>query len=270
MTELTTSPAWKALEGHFAVMENKRMKDMFEADAKRFDKFSLKYDDILFDYSKNIITDETMELLYSLAAQQDVMSKVKAMYNGEKINTTEDRAVLHIALRAHISPETAIYVDGENVMPAVKETLRRIKDFTEKVRSGRWHGFTGKSINTVVNIGIGGSDLGPVMVCEALKPYCKRDLEMFFCSNVDGTHITEILSKCNPETTLFLVASKTFTTQETMANAGTAKAWLVKNFSDDESSVASHFAALSTNDKAVSVFGINTDNMFGFWDWVSA
>lgn len=269
MSDLTVSPAWTALEAHYSMMKSVHMKELFANDPSRFDKFSSKLDigDILLDFSKNIVTDETMVLLYNLASQQDVKGKAMAMFRGEKINSTEDRAVLHIALRAH-SSDTCIYVDGEDVMPAVKETLARIKLFVDKVRSGSWKGHTGKSINTIVNIGIGGSDLGPVMVCEALKPYSKRDLQMHFCSNVDGTHISEILTKCDPETTLFLVASKTFTTQETMTNAGTAKAWLLKSFNGDSASVASHFAALSTNSDAVSQFGIDTANMFGFWDWV--
>lgn len=272
MSDLTTSTAWKALEAHYSVMKTTHMRDLFAQDPARFNKFSTKYDNdsVLFDYSKNIITEETMELLYNLASQQDVKGKAKAMFSGEKINTTEDRAVLHIALRAHVSDDVVINVDGEDVMPAVKETLRRIEKFCTKVRSGEWKGYTGKSINAIVNIGIGGSDLGPVMVCEALKSYSKRDLTMHFCSNVDGTHIIEILTKCDPETTLFLVASKTFTTQETMTNAGTAKAWLLSKFNNDDKAVASHFAALSTNGDAVAKFGIDTENMFGFWDWVSA
>lgn len=242
------------------------MKTLFAEDASRFDTFSASFEDILLDYSKNRITGTTMQLLYELAKQQDVKGKAQAMFNGETINNTEGRAVLHIALR---SPSGShIYVDGEDVMPAVTEVLQRIKLFTEKVRSGEWKGHTGKSIQHIVNIGIGGSDLGPVMVCEALKPYAKRDLQMHFCSNVDGTHVSEILKECDPETTLCLVASKTFTTQETMTNAGTAKQWILDAFNGDESSVAKHFAALSTNAQGVSEFGIDTDNMFGFWDWV--
>jgi glucose-6-phosphate isomerase len=207
-----------------------------------------------------------MELLFDLAKQQDVQGKARAMFSGEKINNTENRAVLHIALRNQ--SDNPIYVDGQDVMPEVRDVLQRIKIFTEKVRSGEWKGHTGKSIQHIVNIGIGGSDLGPVMVCEALKPYSKRDLQMHFCSNVDGTHISEILKLCDPETTLLLVASKTFTTQETMTNANTAKKWILDAFNNDVSSVAKHFAALSTNAKGVSEFGIDTDNMFGFWDWV--
>ena len=266
MTELTASPAWKALEAHYASMKDTHMKELFAGDADRFKKFSLQYEDILFDYSKNRVTEETMDLLYKLAEQQDVMGLAKKMFSGEKINTTEDRAVLHIALRNQSN--TPIMVDGKDVMPEVNETLKNIKAFTEAVRGGDWKGQTGKPIKHIVNIGIGGSDLGPVMVCEALKPYSKRDLEMHFCSNIDGTHMAEILKLCDPETTLFLVASKTFTTQETMTNAGTAKKWVLDAFSGDESAIAKHFAALSTNSKAVSEFGIDTKNMFGFWDWV--
>jgi glucose-6-phosphate isomerase len=268
MTDLTATPAWKALQTHYdGGMKNVQMKDLFAHDPERFRKFSMKFEDILLDYSKNRITEETMDLLYALAKQQNVQNKAQAMFRGEKINNTEDRAVLHIALRNHQS-NTPILVDGKDVMPAVKETLQRIKAFTEKIRSGQWKGQTGRSINAIVNIGIGGSDLGPVMVCEALKPYSKRDLQMHFCSNVDGTHVSEILKKCDPETTLFLIASKTFTTQETMTNAGTAKKWVLDAFGGDESAVAKHFAALSTNDEAVAHFGIDTNNMFGFWDWV--
>lgn len=263
---LTASPAWEALAAHFADIKGATMKDMFAADAARFDKYSLEFEEILMDFSKNRITDETMKLLYGLASQQDVTGLAKKMFGGEKINETEGRAVLHVALRNQSN--TPIIVDGKDVMPEVNEVLGRIKTFTEKVRSGEWKGQTGKSITDVVNIGIGGSDLGPVMVCEALKPYSKRDLKMHFCSNVDGTHISEILKSVDPETTLFLIASKTFTTQETMTNAGTAKAFILKAFDGDESSVAKHFAALSTNAAGVSKFGIDTTNMFGFWDWV--
>lgn len=264
--DVADTPAWEALEKHFEATKDVQMRDQFAADPERFDKFSLKFEDILMDFSKNRISEETMDLLYKLAEQQDVMGLAKKMYSGEKINETEGRAVLHVALRNQSN--TPILVDGKDVMPDVNETLGRIKKFTEDVRSGAWKGQTGKSITAIVNIGIGGSDLGPVMVYEALKPYSKRDLDMHFCSNIDGTHIAEILKKCDPETTLFLVASKTFTTQETMTNARTAKKWVLDNFDGDESSVAKHFAALSTNAKGVSEFGIDTSNMFGFWDWV--
>ena len=263
--DVSTTDAWKALEAHFEVTKDIHMKDQFASDPERFKKFSMSFEDILLDFSKNRISEETMDLLYELAEQQDVMTMAKQMYAGEKINSTEGRAVLHIALRNQSN--TPIIVDGEDVMPGVNETLTRIKTFTESVRNGVWKGYTGKSINTIVNIGIGGSDLGPVMVCEALKPYSKRDLDMHFCSNIDGTHMAEILKLVDPETTLFLVASKTFTTQETMTNAGTAKQWLL-DAHKDESSVAKHFAALSTNATGVAAFGIDTNNMFGFWDWV--
>jgi glucose-6-phosphate isomerase len=267
MSKLAETAAWKALEAHYATMKDVTMKDLFAADSERFHKFSMNFEDLLLDYSKNRITQETMDLLYKLAEQQNVKGKAQAMFRGEKINSTEGRAVLHVALRNR-SPTPSL-VDGVDVMPDVRETLNRIQAFTENVRNGDWKGHTGQSINTIVNIGIGGSDLGPVMVCEALKPYSKRDLRMHFCSNVDGTHISEILQQCNPETTLFLVASKTFTTQETMTNAGTAKQWLLNAMQGDASSVAKHFAALSTNAEGVSKFGIDaTNNMFGFWDWV--
>lgn len=242
------------------------MKDLFNNDPERFSKFSMKFEDVLMDFSKNRITTETMDLLYRLAEQQDVMGLAKKMFAGEKINATEGRAVLHVALRNQSN--SPILVDGKDVMPDINETLARIKAFTESVRSGEWKGQTGKSITSVINIGIGGSDLGPVMVTEALKPYTKRDLAMHFCSNVDGTHIAEILKLCDPETTLILVASKTFTTQETMTNAKTAKKWLLDYFKGDAAAVAKHFAALSTNTKGVAEFGIDTNNMFGFWDFV--
>jgi len=263
--DLSTTAAWKALEAHYEATKDVHMKDQFAADPDRFNKFSLKFEDILMDFSKNRVSEETMDLLYKLAEQQDVIGMAKRMYSGEKINATEGRAVLHVALRNQSN--TPIIVDGEDVMPAVNDVLARIKTFTEDVRGGKWKGFTGKSIEAVVNIGIGGSDLGPVMVCEALKHYSKRDLKMHFCSNVDGTHIAEILRLCDPETTLFLVASKTFTTQETMTNAISAKTWVIDNFKDD-AAVAKHFVALSTNTKGVSEFGIDTANMFPFWDWV--
>mmetsp|Transcript_2302 Transcript_2302/g.2662 ORF Transcript_2302/g.2662 Transcript_2302/m.2662 type:complete len:566 (+) Transcript_2302:103-1800(+) len=268
-TLLTSSPAWKALQVHYEATKDVHMKDLFASDPDRFTKFSMQFEDILVDSSKNRITDETMKLLYALAKQQDVAGLAKRMYAGEKINETEERAVLHIALRNQSN--TPIYVDGKDVMPDVKEVLGKIQTFTDNVRNGVWKGHTGQTITDIVNIGIGGSDLGPVMVCEALKPYAKRDLRMHFCSNVDGTHISEILlhQHLNPATTLFLIASKTFTTQETMTNAGTAKAWILKAFGGDAASVAKHFAALSTNTEGVTKFGIDaSQNMFGFWDWV--
>eukprot|EP00571_Detonula_confervacea_P004272 CAMPEP_0172318706 /NCGR_PEP_ID=MMETSP1058-20130122/35587_1 /TAXON_ID=83371 /ORGANISM="Detonula confervacea, Strain CCMP 353" /LENGTH=555 /DNA_ID=CAMNT_0013033595 /DNA_START=35 /DNA_END=1702 /DNA_ORIENTATION=+ len=266
MTGVETTAAWKALQTHYAATSTTQVRDLFAADPARFSKMSLNFEDLLLDYSKNCVTEETMDLLYKLAEESDVLGKAKEMYSGAKINNTEGRAVLHVALRNQSN--TPIYVDGKDVMPEVNEVLAKIKVFTENVRDGTWKGHTGKTINTVVNIGIGGSDLGPVMVTEALKPYCKRDLKMLFCSNVDGTHIAEILKQCDAERTLFLIASKTFTTQETMTNAGTAKKWLLDYYKGDATSVAAHFAALSTNAQGVSAFGIDTNNMFGFWDWV--
>jgi len=207
MTGVETTVAWKALTAHYATMQNTQVRDLFAADPSRFDKMHLKFEDLLLDYSKNCVSEETMKLLYQLADESNVIEKAKEMYSGVKINNTEGRAVLHVALRNQSN--TPIYVDGKDVMPEVNEVLAKIKTFTENVRNGVWKGHTGKTINTVVNIGIGGSDLGPVMVTEALKPYCKRDLKMLFCSNVDGTHVAEILKQCDAERTLFLIASKT-------------------------------------------------------------
>ncbi len=261
----TTTKAWQALTEHFAETKETQLKTLFADDTARFDQFSAQFgSDILVDYSKNLITKETLDKLFALAEETDVKSAIAAMFSGEKINQTEDRAVLHVALRNRSN--TPIYVDGEDVMPAVNAVLDKIKSFTEKVISGEWKGYTGKAITDVVNIGIGGSDLGPYMVTEALKPY-KNHLNMHFVSNVDGTHISETLKNLDPATTLFLVASKTFTTQETMTNAHTARSWFLDS-AKDEAHVAKHFAALSTNGKAVSEFGIDTDNMFEFWDWV--
>lgn len=271
-TPLTSSPAWQALQSHYDSLQSVHLKYLFAEDPNRFLQFSASFEDdaILLDYSKNRVTKDTMDMLYALAEQQDVRGQAQAMFRGEKINTTEGRAVLHVALRNHFEDGTPIYVDGKDVMPDVKEVLARIAKFSEDVRTGVWKGHTGKEIRHVVNVGIGGSDLGPVMVCEALKPYATDKLELHFCSNVDGTHMAEILKKCDPETTLFLIASKTFTTQETMTNARTGKQWILDAFGGDTSAVAKHFAALSTNAKGVSEFGIDTTNMFGFWDWVRA
>ena len=261
----TRTQAWQALEAHFAANKEMRLKDLFAQDPQRFDKFSLTFGgDILVDYSKNLITEETLKLLVNLAGETDLRSAIDAMFNGDKINMTEGRAVLHTALRNR--SDRPIEVDGKDVMPEVNAVLAKMKGFCEKVISGEWKGYTGKAIQHVVNIGIGGSDLGPVMITEALRPY-KNHLEMHFVSNVDGTHIAETLKKIDPETTLFLVASKTFTTQETMTNALTARDWFLGH-AGDKAHVAKHFAALSTNGKAVAEFGIDTDNMFEFWDWV--
>ncbi|MGS3186277.1 glucose-6-phosphate isomerase [Aeromonas taiwanensis] len=261
----TRTQAWQALEAHFAANKESRLKDLFAQDPQRFDKFSLTFGgDILVDYSKNLITEETLKLLVNLANETDLRSAIDAMFNGDKINMTEGRAVLHTALRNR--SDRPIEVDGKDVMPEVNAVLAKMKGFCEKVISGEWKGYTGKPIQHVVNIGIGGSDLGPVMITEALRPY-KNHLEMHFVSNVDGTHIAETLKKIDPETTLFLVASKTFTTQETMTNALTARDWFLGH-AGDKAHVAKHFAALSTNGKAVAEFGIDTANMFEFWDWV--
>lgn len=268
MTSLTHTPAWKALEAHYKALQHTQIKDLFAKDHDRFKKFSASFNDILLDYSKNILTDETFALLLKLAEQADVRGWTNRMFDGEKINTTEDRAVLHIALRNRSNRK--IIVDGKNVTDSVNATLAQIRTFTEKVRSGEWKGYTGKKITDFVNIGIGGSDLGPVMVTTALTPYARDDLHVHFVSNVDGTHIAEITKRLNPETTLFIVASKTFTTQETISNAVSAKAWFVKNIpaNDVARAVALHFVALSTNAVEVKKFGIDTANMFEFWDWV--
>ncbi|KHS73112.1 glucose-6-phosphate isomerase [Pectobacterium brasiliense] len=257
--------AWQALQHHFDAMKDVQISELFAQDSERFTHFSATFDDqMLVDYSKNRITAETMEKLHALARETDLSAAIQSMFAGEKINRTEDRAVLHVALRNRSN--TPILVDGKDVMPEVNAVLAKMKDFSERVIGGEWKGYTGKTITDVVNIGIGGSDLGPFMVTEALKPY-KNHLNMHFVSNVDGTHIAETLKPLNPETTLFLVASKTFTTQETMTNAHSARDWFLKT-AQDEKHVAKHFAALSTNAKAVGEFGIDTDNMFEFWDWV--
>ncbi|MCA5921633.1 glucose-6-phosphate isomerase [Pectobacterium brasiliense] len=257
--------AWQALQHHFDAMKDVQISELFAQDSDRFAHFSATFDDqMLVDYSKNRITAETMEKLHALARETDLSAAIQSMFAGEKINRTEDRAVLHVALRNRSN--TPILVDDKDVMPEVNAVLAKMKDFSERVIGGEWKGYTGKTITDVVNIGIGGSDLGPFMVTEALKPY-KNHLNMHFVSNVDGTHIAETLKPLNPETTLFLVASKTFTTQETMTNAHSARDWFLKT-AQDEKHVAKHFAALSTNAKAVGEFGIDTDNMFEFWDWV--
>lgn len=261
----TQTAAWQALQKHFDEMKDVTIADLFAKDGDRFSKFSATFDDqMLVDYSKNRITEETLAKLQDLAKECDLAGAIKSMFSGEKINRTENRAVLHVALRNRSN--TPILVDGKDVMPEVNAVLEKMKTFSEAIISGEWKGYTGKAITDVVNIGIGGSDLGPYMVTEALRPY-KSHLNMHFVSNVDGTHIAEVLKKVNPETTLFLVASKTFTTQETMTNAHSARDWFLKA-AGDEKHVAKHFAALSTNAKAVGEFGIDTANMFEFWDWV--
>ena len=267
----TKTEAYKNLAQHFGSLsglsnnsEKNDLRALFAADPARFEKFSIAFEDILLDYSKNRITEETKALLVQLAKECGLADAIAAMFSGERINVTENRPVLHTALRNQ--SDQPVYVDGKDVMPDVKRVLAQMKAFTEKIISGQWKGYTGKEITDVVNIGIGGSDLGPVMVTEALKAY-KTRLNVHFVSNVDGTHIAETLKAVDPETTLFLIASKTFTTQETMANAHTAKDWFLADGALQED-VAKHFAALSTNTEAVRAFGIDTQNMFEFWDWV--
>ena len=261
----TNTQAWKALEAHQSQLANTTIADLFKQEQNRFNDYSLTFENqILVDFSKNKINQETLKLLRQLAKESALDEAINAMFTGEKINRTENRAVLHTALRNRSN--TPVYVDGKDVMPEVNAVLAKMSAFCDRVISGEWKGYTGKAITDVVNIGIGGSDLGPYMVTEALRPY-KNHLNMHFVSNVDGTHIAETLKKVNPETTLFLVASKTFTTQETMTNANSARDWLLAA-AKDNSAVAKHFAALSTNGKAVAEFGIDTNNMFEFWDWV--
>jgi glucose-6-phosphate isomerase len=261
----TTTPSWQALQQHKQLFENVQMKDLFFNDAARFKKFSIRMDDLFFDYSKNIITGNTVELLLQLAEESKLKDAIEAMFTGEKINETENRAVLHTALRNFSGKP--VLTEGVDVMPGIKRVLGQMKRFCEDIHTGKWKGYTGKKIKYIVNIGIGGSDLGPVMVTEALRPYWIEGIETFFVSNVDGTHITETLKKINAEETLFLIASKTFTTQETMTNAHTARNWFLQ-LAKDEQYIAKHFVALSTNDKAVVEFGIDAENMFVFWDWV--
>jgi len=255
---------WKRLAAHARKMKKTHMRDMFAADENRFDKYSINLENLTFDYSKNIINDKTISLLSKLAKESYVEEYREHMFLGRKINTTENRSVLHIALRNRSN--TPILVDGKDVMPKVNEVLAKMREFSDKVRFGDWKGYTNKRITDVVNIGIGGSDLGPVMVTEALKKYWAKGMNFHFVSNIDGTHMAETLNKIDPETTLFIVASKTFTTQETLTNARTARKWLVNAL--DEKAVAKHFVALSTNEKEVTEFGIDKENMFEFWDWV--
>jgi glucose-6-phosphate isomerase len=265
MATLHKLPVWQKLSQHQQSIASMHMRDLFAQDAKRFDKLSLKFADILFDYSKHRITDETLPMLFQLAREAKIEDWRDKMFAGEKINITEDRAVLHTALRNRAN--TPVMVNGHNVMPDVNAVLAQMREFSDKVRNGSWTGYTGKRITDIVNIGIGGSDLGPVMVCDALKPYSSPDLNVHFVSNIDGAHLMRALNVCNPETTLFIVASKTFTTQETMTNARSARTWFLKS-AKDNAHVAKHFVALSTNAKAVEDFGIDTANMFAFWDWV--
>ena len=265
MPPVSSSPAWRALVDHHGRIASVHLRDLFGKDPQRFQRFSLRFHDLLLDYSKNRVTEETMRLLRGLAVQADVAGWRERMFSGEKINLTENRAVLHVALRNRSN--RPILVDGRDVMPDVNRVLAHMRELSDAVRSGAWKGYTGKAIRDVVNVGIGGSDLGPVMVTEALKPFAKRDLGVHFVSNVDGTHLVETLRTCHPETTLFIIASKTFTTQETMTNAHSAKRWLLAA-ANDEAAVSRHFVALSTNTAEVRKFGIDPAHMFEFWDWV--
>ncbi len=261
----TNTAAWKELEAYFKTFEGTQMKDLFAGDANRFEKYSLKFKDLLVDFSKNIFDDKTFSLLMKLARECGLKDAIASQFSGERINKTENRPVLHTALRNRAN--TPVYVDGKDVMPDANSVLEQMKTFSESVISGSWKGYTGKPISDIVNIGIGGSDLGPLMVTEALKHYRKENISLHFVSNVDGTHIAETLKRVDTETTLFIIASKTFTTQETMTNAETARDWFLAKAVDHEF-VKNHFVALSTNAKAVSAFGIDTRNMFCFWDWV--
>jgi glucose-6-phosphate isomerase len=259
------TPAYAKLKTHKKTISKKTLPQLFAEDKNRFKKFNIKFQDILLDFSKNNINARTLSYLEELANECKLSEAIAAMFSGEKINETENRSVLHIALRNRSN--SAVMHDGQDVMPQVNEVLQKMKVFSESVRNGDWKGYTGKKITDIVNIGIGGSDLGPVMVTEALKFYGKKGLNVHFVSNVDGTHIAETLKKCPPETTLFMIASKTFTTQETMANAFTARNWFLEEAKNTEA-VKKHFVAISTNAKGVAEFGIDTANMFGFWDWV--
>ncbi len=261
----TTTKSWQNLSRHYETVKDLHMRDLFADDPRRFDKFSIRFNDILVDYSKNRITQETIKNFIALAEECDLKKAIDNMFTGEKINETENRAVLHTALRNR--DDTPIKVDGQDVMPQVNAVLLQIENFSTRVISGDWQGYTGKKITDIVNIGIGGSDLGPLMVTEALRPYAQKDLRVHFVSNVDGTHITETLKSLNPQTTLFMIASKTFTTQETMTNAFSARSWFLE-VAQDLQHVARHFVAISTNSAAVEKFGIDQDNMFVFWDWV--
>ena len=261
----TQTKAWKALDTHFDEQKTFSLRTAFKNDPERFSKFSIKFGVILFDYSKNLIDEQTLSLLLDLAKECQLSSGIEAMFSGDVINETEGRAVLHTALRNQTG--RAVMVDGENVMPKVEKVLAQMEGFSNRLLSGAWKGYTGEAITDIVNIGIGGSDLGPVMVTEALKPYWKEGMSVHFVSNVDGTHLVETLKKVNPETTLFMIASKTFTTQETMTNAFSARDWFLES-AGDQKAVAKHFVALSTNQQGVVDFGIAPENMFAFWDWV--
>jgi glucose-6-phosphate isomerase len=261
----TQTSIWKKLMAHYVEMKSVQMKKLFANDPERFEKMSIQFNDMIFDYSKNIVSAETQKYLLELAAECQLKSAIEAMFHGEKINETENRAVLHTALRSF--SEAPVTADGENVMPEIKKVRQQMKSFCKKIHSGEWKGYTGKKIKHIVNIGIGGSDLGPVMVTEALRPYWMEGIQAHFVSNIDGTDIVETLKDLDAGETLFLIASKTFTTQETLTNAQTAREWFLKS-AKEEKYIATHFVALSTNEKDVVKFGIAPENMFVFWDWV--
>ena len=265
MSVLTQTQAWQALNNHKQDIESLHMRDMFAQDSQRFEKFSLQLNDLLLDYSKNRITEETISLLIALAEEMELPAWIERMFNGEHVNVTEDRAVLHTALRNRSN--RPMMVDGKDVMPEVNAELDHMRAFSEAVRSGAWTGYTGKRITDVVNIGIGGSDLGPLMVVEALAPYQHQDIDFHFVSNIDGTHLTSTVKNLDPESTLFIVASKSFTTHETIMNANSARAWLLEKLKDKKA-VTKHFVAISTNTSEVCKFGIDEKNIFRFWDWV--
>lgn len=266
MPKLSKLKTYKKLQKHFEEIKSEHLKNMFEANNNRFAQFSVRFSDILVDYSKNLINAETIDLLCELADEAGLKSKITAMFSGEKINTTENRQVLHTALRNMSG--SSVYADGVDVIPEINEVKSSMKKFVKSVHSGKWLGASGKRIDTIVNIGIGGSDLGPRMVCEALRPYAVEKMKVYFVSNVDGTDILNVFEQINPETTLFIIASKTFTTQETMTNANTAKKLFLSTVAKNEKDVAKHFVAVSTNEVLVKKFGINPKNMFKFWDWV--
>ena len=265
MVDVSQSPAWKALEAHYEDVKDIHMRDMFRQDPSRFEKFSTRLNDILLDYSKNRITCKTFDLLMNLARQANIEGWRDRMFAGERINSTEERSVLHVALRNRAS--TPVMVDGEDVMPKVNAVLDKMRDFSERVRSGEYRGYNGERIKSIVNIGIGGSDLGPHVVCESMKPFAQRGLRAYFVSNADATHLVETLKLVEPENTLFIISSKTFTTQETMLNAHSARKWFL-DLVGNEKAIGKHFVAVSTNIEAATKFGIDPDNIFEFWDWV--
>ena len=261
----TTTKSWQNLRRNYEKIKDLHMRDLFAEDPRRFEKFCIRFNDIIVDYSKNRITEDTLKSLIALAEECELGNAIENMFSGQRINETENRSVLHTALRNR--DNTLIKVDGRDVMPEVNRVLNQLQDFSARVISGEWLGYTGKKITDIVNIGIGGSDLGPLMVTEALRPYAQKDIRVHFVSNVDGTHITETLKHLNPQTALFMIASKTFTTQETMTNAFSARNWFIEAAKESQH-VARHFVAISTNTEAVEKFGIDRDNMFVFWDWV--